>query len=495
MGKVRGTAKAALAVATLLLACGLAAAVHWLQPAGVSLVNGQVYLGKSPAPLPAARVATSAFCATDGAAADRTPDLVAGPQMHVIYAFPSDGADRYAALAPAIEADLAAIDAWWRRQDPSRSIRWDLHAFPGCTPGLDQLDISRVQLAQPASYYSAISTRGGRLIGELGRTFADPSKKYLVYYDAPVEEIRLCGQSSLNPDSGGRFAYALVYAQTCHADIGSGALTASVAAHEMGHNLGAVPPGGPPHACSGDVAHICDDENDLMFPYTRGQGLNAVSLDASRDDYYGHPGGWWDLQDSPWLVHAARQFALSVSVDGTGTGVVSSRAPGISCPTSCSALWDEGTKVELVAQAGDSTRFVGWSGACTADPCAVTMSAAQTVVARFAARDNVTVVLRKVGAGTGSVRSVPAGISCPGTCSAAFDRGSKVRLVASAPKNSAFNGWTGACAGKAECSLVAGPTSAVIATFAPAQAFRPPAPKCKPGQRSTPKKPCKSPRP
>ena len=52
----------------------------------------------------------------------------------MIYAFPSDGVDRYASLAPLIAADLSAIDGWWQRQDASRTIRFDLFAFPGCTP-------------------------------------------------------------------------------------------------------------------------------------------------------------------------------------------------------------------------------------------------------------------------------------------------------------------------------------------------------------------------
>ena len=268
--------KAALVVVTLLLGAGLVAGIRLFQPDPVALVGGQVYLGKNAAAQPLAHARAGAWCGTDAPAIDRTPDLATGQQVHVIYAFPSDGVDRYASLAPLIAADLAAIDSWWRRQDASRTIRFDLFAFPGCTPGLDQLDLSRVKLSQPASYYAAVSSRGGRLVGELNQRFGEPTKKYLVYYDGVVDEPRLCGQSTVAPDQGGRYAYSLVYSQACHADVGTGVITASVVAHELGHNLGAVPPGGPPHACEGDTAHICDDENDLMFPFTRGQGLNAA---------------------------------------------------------------------------------------------------------------------------------------------------------------------------------------------------------------------------
>jgi Divergent InlB B-repeat domain len=488
---VRRSTKAALVVVTVLLGGGLVTGIRLFQPDPVGLVGGQVYLGKSAAAQPLVRARAGAWCGTDAPASDRTPDLATGQQVHVIYAFPSDGADRYASLAPLIAADLSAIDGWWRRQDPTRTIRFDLFAFPGCTPGLDQLDLSRVKLSQPASYYAGVSSRGGRLVGELNQRFAEPTKKYLVYYDGVVDEPRLCGQSTVAPNEGGRYAYSLVYSQACHADVGTGVVTASVVAHELGHNLGAVPPGGPPHACEGDTAHICDDENDLMFPYTRGQGLSAVSLDAGHDDYYAHSGAWWDLQDSAWLAHIGSQFALTVTVGGSGKGTVSSASPGISCPASCSATFDPGTQVELSATPGDHTRFVGWSGGCTADPCVVTMSSAQTVVAKFVAQDFVSVVIQKVAKGAGVVTSRPAGIVCPGHCSATFERGTRVQLVAAATKNSAFNGWTGSCSGKGACVFDAAPGRAVIASFGPAPAFRPPLPKCKPSQHSTKKNPCR----
>ena len=187
--------KAALVVVTVLLGAGLVAGIRLFQPDPVALVGGQVYLGKNAAAQPLAHTRAGAWCGTDAPAIDRTPDLATGQQVHVIYAFPSDGVDRYTSLAPLIVADLTAIDAWWRRQDASRTIRFDLFAFPGCAPGLGQLDLSRVQLTQPASYYAAVNSRGGRLISELNQQFAESSKKYLVYYDGVVDEPRLCGQS------------------------------------------------------------------------------------------------------------------------------------------------------------------------------------------------------------------------------------------------------------------------------------------------------------
>lgn len=484
------------AAAAVLAAAGFAALLTVpIHAHRIVTVGGYTLKGGSTRPATVAH-AELAWCGTDTAATDRAPDLAAGNQIHVIYAFPSDGEDRFAALAGGIATDVGAIVDWWRRQDPSRAPRFDLYAFPGCAPGAGQLDLSRVQLSQPGSYYLDSPSRMVRVALELGQTFADPAKKYLVYYDGPIDDARLCGQSVLSPGQGGRFSYSVIYTQACRADIGAGSLTASVAAHELAHNLGAVPAAGPPHPCpDGDTAHVCDDENDLMYPYTHGQGLNALALDVGRDDYYGHSGGWWDLQDSPWLLHG-QQFPLTVSfVDSTGAGTVTSLTPGLSCPPDCSTAWDEGTQVQLLATPAAGSRFVRWAGACSADPCIVTMSQAQTVFAEFAAEVNLSVAVKRISRGSGTVTSRPAGIACPPACATTLDKGTTVALTARPAKGSAFAGWAGACAGKAECTVSLESSARVVAIFGPPPTLRPPArktvPKCKRGQRPTKKKPCR----
>ncbi len=77
--------------------------------------------------------------------------------------------------------------------------------------------------------------------------------------------------------------------------------------------------------------------------------LFAYALDVERDDYYGHSGSWWDVQDSAWLSHLdAPQYPLSVAKTGAGSGSISSDLPGIACPPVCSIGWDAGTVVKLV---------------------------------------------------------------------------------------------------------------------------------------------------
>jgi hypothetical protein len=295
--------------------------------------------------------------------------------------------------------------------------------------------------------------------------FSNQHKKYLVYYDGPVEEPNICGTASGRPNEGPSFA--VVYLRACGADpVGEGALWADVAVHELVHALGVVPPGAP-NACPGNPGHVCDSDADLMFPSTSGHPLESMFLDVGRNDYYGHSGGWFDAQDSGWLSHLdTPQFALTVSTSGsTGPGRIVSDLPGIECPPACSIPWDSGTAVTLAASPGERTRFAGWGGPCTGTgPCSLAMDAARFVTALFAlqVRLTVTVVRRD---GFGSVASTPSGLACSDSCTADFDRGQAVRLTAAPDPGSRFVGWGGACTGRGACVLTPEADQAVTASF------------------------------
>jgi hypothetical protein len=70
------------------------------------------------------------------------------------------------------------------------------------------------------------------------------------------------------------------------------------------------------------------------------------------------------------------------------------------------------------------------------------------------------------GAGSGSVASSPAGISCPGTCSHSYPSGTMVTLTASPATGSAFSGWTGGgCSGTGTCTITMSSVKAITATF------------------------------
>jgi hypothetical protein len=87
------------------------------------------------------------------------------------------------------------------------------------------------------------------------------------------------------------------------------------------------------------------------------------------------------------------QYPLSVSLTGTGSSSVSSTPPGIECTTGraaadCSADFDYGTMVSLMAAADSGSTFSGWGGACNSTgDCEVTMTEALSVTATFARLD------------------------------------------------------------------------------------------------------------
>src|SRR5262249_10343589 len=69
------------------------------------------------------------------------------------------------------------------------------------------------------------------------------------------------------------------------------------------------------------------------------------------------------------------------------------------------------------------------------------------------------------GSGSGTVTSSPAGINCGATCSASYQSGSVVTLVATPAAGSTFGGWGGACSGTGPCAVTMNASATVTATF------------------------------
>jgi hypothetical protein len=162
------------------------------------------------------------------------------------------------------------------------------------------------------------------------------------------------------------------------------------------------------------------------------------------------------------------QETLTVSTTGSGTV---SAAPGqISCPGSCSEHFNQGRVVTLTAHPSPHNKLVSWSG-CTvqANPaeCKVTMSAAQAVSAQFDPIPQLTLSVLKTASEQGTVTSFPGGISCPGSCSAQFDEGATVYLVAAPAPISSFAGFSGGgCSGLAPlCAVTMNAPQSVSAEF------------------------------
>jgi hypothetical protein len=318
----------------------------------------------------AAPAHASTWCGTLSSA-DRTPNVVAGRAIRVVYMVPADGQDRRDELASAIESDAETIQSWWQGQDPTRAIRFDLTSF-SCGA---QLDLEFVRMPQ----------RGAKVASDvrwITRAVSDPFiraryTKYLIYYDGPVADPDTCGAGEGYPDIGP--GYAIVFVRACFPLVPS----ATVAAHELVHALGAVPLDAPNSCPFPKDGHTCDNRQDLMYPYADGSSLGSLLLDPGRDDYYGHPGSWFDVQDSSWLVRLDHQESLAVRIAGAGS--VASNLPGLACAVSCTTTWNAGARLMLTPRPAAGMRFVRWRGACSGfGLCRLRLSQAATAVADFA---------------------------------------------------------------------------------------------------------------
>src|ERR1017187_4862872 len=67
--------------------------------------------------------------------------------------------------------------------------------------------------------------------------------------------------------------------------------------------------------------------------------------------------------------------------------------------------------------------------------------------------------------GAGTIASSPAGISCPGTCSASFAANMQVTLTETPGNNYFFGGWNGSCSGTSACIVTLTAAASVSAVF------------------------------
>ena len=263
---------------------------------GLAAFSAFVALG---AAAPASASTPIPWCGTSSSAADRLPDATAAYAVHVVYVQAPGAPDRFAAMAPRITGDVAAFDAWWRREDPARTPRFDLFPTPiGCANTFGALDITHVQLSRSlGGITTAFQEIRLQLASEVGLN--EPEKAYLAYFDGPTGQSgneRVCGQGA----RAGGFelpGFAVVYLDSCGADAGDN-LRPVVALHELVHVFGAVERSAPNSCQSG---HVCDVGLDLMASILTGAELDGHVLDSGRNDYYAHAGTWTDVQDSTFL--------------------------------------------------------------------------------------------------------------------------------------------------------------------------------------------------
>ena len=179
-----------------------------------------------------------------------------------------------------------------------------------------------------------------------------------------------------------------------------------------------------------------------------------------------------DLDGKPVSVGIAmtlNSFPLDLHVvmSGSGSGTVTSSPTGINCGGTCSAPFTLGTDITLTATPDATSTFTGWTGAACAGTgiCTVSMTATQTVTATFT-RTPYALTVTKTGTGTGTVTSTSGIINCGSACSAQFDAGTSVTLIAEPDLTSTFAGWTGCTSSTgATCTVTINAAGTVTATF------------------------------
>lgn len=220
-----------------------------------------------------------------------------------------------------------------------------------------------------------------------------------------------------------------------------------------------------------------DCGNACTASYPHGTALTLTATAATGSTFAGWQGACSDAVNTCTLTMDAakaatalftlNQYTVTIQQAGNGSGMVVSNPTGIECGSSCTAVYGYGITLSLTATAAASTRFVGWSGACTgADPvCTVSVDAAKSVTATFALKQY-PVVVQKRGTGTGVVSNQPGTITCGSTCNELDDHGTVTTFTATADPSSLFTGWQGACTNTTvTCTVTVDSAKVVTATF------------------------------
>ncbi len=204
------------------------------------------------------------------------PDDFGGPQIHVVYALPSDREDRNLDRWGNIAVSFEAIQNWLTSEIGYR-LHLDTHQ--------GELDVTFLPL--PFTHQEGDGQSGG-LVFALEQEIRSaigiaPNKIYAVYYDG--RSAGVCGSATL----GGQVGAVYV-----HPDCSQGALGAdpdvastyeAVMVHELFHNFGAVDDCAPNQ---GGGAHVQDDPVDVMYAGADRGGRDEAVIDVARDDYFGH---------------------------------------------------------------------------------------------------------------------------------------------------------------------------------------------------------------
>jgi poly(beta-D-mannuronate) lyase len=204
----------------------------------------------------------------------------------------------------------------------------------------------------------------------------------------------------------------------------------------------------------GDYSNIMLD----MDGQQRSDGQNDVGADElSAEPIVSRPLTREDVGPD-WIHNPDLPVALSITMEGSGSGVVTVDPPG--------GIYDKGTEVTLVALPDGAHSFAGWSGDTTAtgDTLTVVMDGHKRIVAIFDAPPAYDFSIWVNG--SGQVQFEPP--------TGPYPEGTVVTLTAMPDSGWMFSHWSGALSGSANPDSVAmDENKAIVVTFDPLVDIKP----------------------
>jgi hypothetical protein len=208
---------------------------------------------------------------------DQADDLT-GPQVHAVYALPSDAEDGNLDRYGDIERSFGAIQHWL---SDAIGLRLNLDTAGGA------LDVTFLRL--PFTVQEG-DERGAVLVADIESALRETigiatGKIYAVYYAGPSAVA--CGNAAV----GGPVGAVFVNSEGCSGEaVGGDAETASTyeaaMVHVLLHAFGAVPGCAPGRLETSP--HVGDDVEDLMYAGPEWSREVLGRIDAGRDDYFEH---------------------------------------------------------------------------------------------------------------------------------------------------------------------------------------------------------------
>jgi endoglucanase len=213
------------------------------------------------------------------------------------------------------------------------------------------------------------------------------------------------------------------------------------------------------------IAYNDSDAANSGGQYRTSEG---VDIQTTTDTGGGYNVGW--ISAGEWLeytvnVAAAGTYNLKVRVarQPTGTSTVMVLFGGVDKTGSLAVpstggwqTWTDLNRTGVSLSAGPQLmRIAMTGGSFNVNWIEVTAAPATTFP----------LTVTKAGTGTGTVTSVPAGISCGSDCSESYASGTTVTLTAAAVAGSTFAGWSGACSGTGSCAVTMSAARSVTASF------------------------------